>query len=110
MATNGHAWWGKVSVGNHVNIDIPITIGSGKRDLDAALWWPESASQTHNDIDVHLIDPSGVERAKGYSAVSVFERTGVNGALQSGRWVVRIRGYSVPTGSQTVYWAVHVRN
>ena len=110
MAVNGYAWWGKVSVGNSVNIDIPINIVSGKHDLDAALWWPESAAQAHNDIDVHLIDPSGAERAKGYSAVSVFERTGVNGALQSGTWVVRIRGYSVPTGSQTVYWAIHVRN
>lgn len=110
MATNGLAWWGKVSVGNSVNIDIPINIGSGKRDLDAALWWPESATQTHNDIDVHLIDPSGAERAKGYSGVSVFERTGVNGVLQPGNWRVRIRGYSVPTGSQTVYWAVHMRN
>lgn len=110
MATNGHAWWGKVSAGNHVNIDIPINVGSGKRDLGAALWWPESAAQAHNDIDVHLIDPSGIERAKGYSAVSVFERTGVNGTLQTGTWVIRIRGYSVPTGSQTVYWAAHVRN
>jgi hypothetical protein len=110
MATNGHAWWGKVSVGNHVNIDIPINVGSGKRNLDAALWWPESAAQTHNDIDVHLIDPSGVERAKGYSGVSIFERAGVGGTLQTGTWVIRIRGYSVPTGSQTAYWAVHVRN
>ncbi|CAH1081526.1 S8 family serine peptidase [Candidatus Nitrotoga sp. 1052] len=110
MATNGHAWWGKVSVGNHVNIDIPINVGVGKSNLDAALWWPESATQTHNDIDVHLIDPSGIERAKGYSGVSIFERTGVNGALQAGTWVIRIRGYNVPTGSQTVYWATHVRN
>ena len=110
MATNGHAWWGKASVGHHLNIDIPINVGAGKRDLDAALWWPESAAQTHNDIDVHLIDPSGVERAKGYSSVSVFERTGVNGTLQTGTWKIRIRGYSVPTGSQTVYWAVHIRN
>ncbi len=108
MATNGYAWWGKVLVGNHMNIDISINVGSGKRDLDAALWWPESATQTHNDIDVHLIDPSGVERAKGYSGVSVFERTGVSGALQTGTWRVRIRGYRVPTGSQIVYWAVHV--
>lgn len=110
MATNGHAWWGKVSVGNHVNVDIPITLGAGKRDLDAALWWPESQTQSHNDVDVHLIDPSGVERAKGYSGASVFERTGVNEAVAAGTWIVRIRGYSVPTGSQTVYWAVHVRN
>ena len=110
MATNGHAWWGKTSVGHHVNIDIPINVGSGKKDLDAALWWPESAAQNHNDIDVHLIDPSGVERAKGYSGVSIFERTGVNGALQAGTWIVRVRGYNVPTGSQSVYWAVHIRN
>jgi serine protease AprX len=110
MATNGHAWWGKVSVGNLQNIDIPINVGAGKNDLDVALWWPESATQTHNDIDVHLIDPSGIERAKGYSGVSVFERTGVNGALQTGTWVIRIRGYNVPTGSQTVYWATHIRN
>lgn len=109
MATNGLAWWGKTSVGHHVNIDIPINVGPGKRDLDAALWWPESTAQSHNDIDVHLIDPSGVERAKGYSAVSVFERTGVNGTLQTGTWTIRIRGYSVPTGSQTVYWAAHIR-
>ncbi len=110
MATNGLAWWGKVSIGHHVNIDIPINIGAGKRDLDAAIWWPESAAQSHNDIDVHLLDPSGAERAKGYSAVSIFERTGVNGTLQTGKWIIRIRGYSVPTGSQTVYWAAHIRN
>jgi len=110
MATNGHAWWGKVSVGNHMNIDIPIHMGAGKKDLDVALWWPESAAQTHNDIDVHLIDPSGIERAKGFSGVSVFERTGVNGTLQAGTWVIRIRGYNVPMGSQTVYWATHIRN
>ena len=99
-----------MSVGHHVNIDIPINVGAGKKDLDAALWWPESAAQNHNDIDVHLIDPSGVEHARGYSGVSIFERTGVNGALQSGTWTIRVRGYNVPTGSQTVYWAVHIRN
>lgn len=110
MATNGYAWWGKTVVGNHINIDIPINVASGKSDLDVALWWPESASQSHNDIDVHLIDPNGIERAKGYSSISVFERTGVNGSLQSGTWKIRIRGYQVPTGSQTVYWAAHIRN
>jgi serine protease AprX len=110
MATNGHAWWGKVSITDRLNCDIPINVGAGKQNFDAALWWPEAASQDHNDIDVHLIDPSGVERAKGYSSVSVFERTGVNGALQAGRWIIRIRGYQVRTGAQTVYWAAHIRN
>ena len=110
MATNGWAWWGKVTVGHHQNIDIPINFGSGKQDFDAAIWWPESAAQSHNDVDIHLLDPSGVERARGYSAVSVFERTGVDGTLSAGTWTLRIRAYSVVTGTQTVYWAAHVRN
>ena len=110
MATNGTAYWGKVAVQQNVNINIPISVGNGRNDFDGALWWPESASQAHNDIDIHLIDPNGVERARGFSASSVFERAAVEGPLQSGVWTLRIRGYSVPTGSQIVYWAAHVRN
>ncbi len=110
MATNGWAWWGKVGVTDGMTIDIPINVSAGKENFDVSLWWPESAPQTHNDIDVHLIDPSGVEQSKGYSGVSVFERAGVGGALQVGTWTVRIRGYDVNTGSQTVYWAAHIRN
>ncbi|WP_427156982.1 S8 family peptidase [Aliinostoc sp. HNIBRCY26] len=110
MATNGWAHWGKVVVNNGATIDIPISVSSNKRDFDAALWWPESAAQAHNDIDVHLIDPSGVEKARGFSALSVFERAKVAGSLTPGTWKLRIRGYSVPTGGQTVYWAAHIRN
>jgi serine protease AprX len=75
----------------------------------AALWWPETATQAHNDIDVYLIDPSGAVRAGSWSIPTVFERARVDGALNNGTWKLRIRGYSVPTGSQTVYWAAHVR-
>jgi hypothetical protein len=110
MATNGWANWGKIVVSNGATIDIPISVGAGKKNLDGALWWPESASQAHNDIDIHLIDPTGVERARGFSAVSVFERARVSGALASGTWKIRIRGYNVPTGGQVVYWASHFQN
>jgi hypothetical protein len=110
MATNGWAWWGKVAVGNYMNIEIPITLEEGKYDFDVALWWPESAFQPHSDIDVYLIDPSGTERAKGFSAKSVFERTGVSGELDPGVWTIRIRGFNVKALAQTVYWAAHVRN
>lgn len=110
MATNGHAYWGKLAVGNGATIEIPISVGSGRKDFDVALWWPESQSQQHNDVDVHLIDPSGTERARGYSGPSVFERAGVAGSLTSGTWKIRIRGYNVRTGSQLVYWAAHIRN
>ncbi|NEO64800.1 MAG: hypothetical protein F6J98_32150, partial [Moorea sp. SIO4G2] len=67
-------------------------------------------SQAHNDIDIHLIDPTGTERARGFSAVSVFERARVSGSLTPGTWKIRIRGFNVPTGSQVVYWASHIRN
>jgi len=110
MATNGWAYWGKVVVLDKQNIDIAIGVSAGKDDFDAALWWPESESQDHNDIDVHLIDPSGTERAKGYSGVSVFERARVDGSLTPGTWKLRIRGYHVRTSSQLVYWAAHIRN
>ncbi|WP_373530203.1 S8 family serine peptidase [Nostoc sp.] len=110
MATNGWANWGKIVVTNGATIDIPIGIGATKKNLDASLWWPESASQAHNDVDVHLIDPTGVERARGFSALSVFERARVSGALASGTWKIRIRGYNVPTGGQVVYWASHYQN
>ncbi|WP_083305036.1 S8 family serine peptidase [Moorena producens] len=110
MATNGWANWGKVVVGNGMTIDIPINVAAGKKDFDGALWWPESASQAHNDIDIHLIDPTGTERARGFSAVSVFERARVSGSLTPGTWKIRIRGFNVPTGSQMVYWASHIRN
>jgi hypothetical protein len=110
MATNGHAWWGKVAVTNGATVDIPITIASGKKNFDGALWWPETASQQHNDVDLHLIDPGGVERAKGFSAVSIFERARVAGGLAAGTWTLRIRGYSVQTSSQMVYWAAHIEH
>jgi serine protease AprX len=63
----------------------------------------------HNDIDLHLVDPSGVVRASSISIPSVFERARVSGPVARGTWKLRIRGYNVPGGSQTVYWAAHVR-
>lgn len=109
MATNGWAWWGKVAVGDRMNVDIPINVPANRQNFDGALWWPESEIQDHNDIDIHLIDPSGVERARGYSSASVFERAAVDGTLQTGTWTLRIRGYRVQTGTQTVYWASHIQ-
>lgn len=117
LPTDGWAWWGKVSVANGQTIDIPLGISGGNSNtLDGALWWPETAFQfpfigrfeIHNDIDLYLIDPNGIIRASSISIPSVFERARVSGRVASGTWKLRIRGYNV-TGSQTVYWAAHVR-
>jgi serine protease AprX len=109
LPTNGQVWWGKVSVGNHKTIDIPLSLAAGSNTLDGALWWPESATQAHNDIDLSLIAPSGAAVASSATLTSVFELARVAGAVAAGTWKLRIRGYSVPTGSQTVYWAAYVR-
>src|SRR5262245_17229442 len=117
LPTDGWAWWGKVSVSNGMTIDIPLNISGGSPNtLDGALWWPEWAFQfpligrieVHNDIDLYLIDPGGAVRASSISIPSVFERARVNGRVGAGTWRVRIRGYNV-NGTQTVYWAAHVR-
>lgn len=107
---NGTEWFGKVSVANNATIDIPLNIlaGGSLNTLNGALWWPETAAQTHNDIDLYLVDPNGNELAYSVSTPSVFERARVDGTIAAGAWKLRIRGYSV-TGSQTVYWSAHVR-
>lgn len=113
LPTDGWAWWGKVNVSNHDNIDIPISIGSNISKLDAALWWPEfgfnilwMTIDPHNDIDLRLVDPTGSTRAFSISTNSVFERAQVAGGIGPGTWKVRITGYNVTAGPQVVYWTM----
>jgi len=110
MPVNGWVWWGKVSISQGTLVNINLNIGSGASDMRASLWWPEGQTEQHDDIDIHLIDPGGTEKARGYSGVSIFERARVEGTLASGTWTVRIRGYSVPSGPQTVFWVVDVHS
>jgi hypothetical protein len=110
LPTDGWAWWGRVTVNDGDTINIPLNISGGTANtFDGALWWPETQSQTHNDIDISLIDPSGAQRASSVSVASVFERARVGGSTTNGQWTLRIRGYRVPAGPQNVYWAAHVR-
>jgi serine protease AprX len=109
MPANGTLHRGTVTVTTTGQvINIPIAVSAGTTRLDAALWWPETAAQTHNDIDLRLIDPSGVERAASRSGPSVFERAQYTGTL-SGTWTLRISGFAVPTSPQTVYYAAFRR-
>jgi serine protease AprX len=113
MDTGGLSWFGSVSITDGAHIDIPLEMGvGGFRVLDAALWWPESPSagtEVHNDIDLILVSPSGVQRAFSRQTLSVFERARVEevGHLDHGTWRLRIHGFRVPGGSQTVFYAAH---
>jgi hypothetical protein len=110
LITGATPYWGKVIVPFIFwnKVDIKLTIGSGKTGLEAALWWPEGATETHSDIDLFLIDPSGTVRGKGISGPSVFERARVCGALAPGKWTLRIKGQSGPI--RLVYWVADVRD
>lgn len=105
MPTGGVAFWGKVTLGPSTVVDIPIAVSSASwTAVEGALWWPEQATATHNDVDLSLIDPAGVVRASSTSAVSVFERARTSGTVTTGTWKLRVRAHRV-TGAQNVYWS-----
>ena len=94
---------GQDTVGNGQTIDIPLGIGA--EPLDAALWWPETTSQTHNDVDLLILRPSGLPGAVSASISSVYERARVTSSITTGTWKVHIQGFSIAS-PQTVFWAV----
>jgi hypothetical protein len=57
----------KVTVHDREVIDVPMSITASSCRLTGALWWPEESGE-HNDVDISLIDPSGVSRAVSDSA------------------------------------------
>jgi hypothetical protein len=99
--------WGSVTVDPWTQADVPIYLESPGL-MDVAIWWPESVSQTHNDVDLALVDPYSGEAASTATA-SVFEKIEYDGVGTTGTWTVSIRPSSV-SSSQTVYWALAVRN
>ncbi len=105
LPVGGSFWRGSSSIANGQTIDIPIGLPATNDVLNAAIWWPE-APANHNDVDLSLVDPSGAVRASSPSASGVFERVSVNGPITGGTWKLRIRGYSVPSGPQPVYWSI----
>jgi hypothetical protein len=95
----------QVSISANQTLSIPFAVGQGTNaDLKVAIWWPERPT-AHNDIDLQLVDPNGFVRDSSITVSSVFEKVGVHGVLTPGTWTLRIRGYSVPTGSQLVNYA-----
>jgi hypothetical protein len=110
LPVNGYSWWGKVSVGNGEVVEIPLNVTrSSANNLDGAIWWPESASN-HNDVDLRIVSPSGSTMDSSISVPSVFERVRASGSVVTGVWKLRINGYAVSGGQQTVYYNATVRN
>ena len=101
MMTNSTWFAGKTAIASGF-IDMPISVTGTVSRIDAALWWPEAASQ-HNDIDLDLLNPSGAAVAWSQSVQSVYEKIRLT-TTTTGTWKVRVKWYS-GAGSQPVYWA-----
>jgi subtilisin family serine protease len=98
---------GSRTISGGQTLDIPFATVASQWDLQVAIWWPEGTTY-HNDVDLYVVDPAGSYRAAAISSLSVFEVTRVNGNLSpAGTWNLRMYGYSVPTGPQTVYYMIY---
>jgi serine protease AprX len=110
LPINGFSWWGKVSVAHHETVEIPLNVTrESANNLDGAIWWPETAAN-HNDIDLRIVSPSGAVMDSSISIPSVFERVRAAGNVATGSWKLRIYGYSVSGGRQTIYYNATVRH
>jgi hypothetical protein len=108
LPTDGTLRWGHVDVHDSETNEISLELRRPQARLDAALWWPETGvERLHNDIDLTIVDPDGVQH-KSNSQPSVFERARAEGSRR-GTWKIRIQGTSVPGTSQRVYFAIFNR-
>lgn len=122
LPSTGSSLFGKVWVSDAIkSVDIPIEVtATGSPQLiQAALWWPEptvlegeNPKDTHNDVDLELVSPGwfGGVKAKSNAANGVFERAEVLVAPnETGRWILRVKPFSMRTPHQVVYWSASVR-
>jgi serine protease AprX len=98
---------GLVSVCSGTNLDIPMPLGT-MSSVDVAIWWPESPS-LHNDVDLFLKNPSGVQVASSTGSNTIFEKARATTNLAAGTWTIRLTPYSV-TGCQSVWWAIYAKS
>lgn len=104
--------WGYLYLDASTQYDYTFNIGSSGAfyDLTASLWWPEGATQTHNEVDISLIDPTGVVRATSNSATSVFQKARAAGLLALNNWTIRMtRQGGGAAGSQQVFYAFYYK-
>ncbi len=111
VGLSGDKWVrGTRSITNNDVDTVSFDIDSNDTCIEAAIWWPEGVTW-HNDIDLYLDNPNGVQQGSSIEVDSVFERIRVNGPFAvTGTWNLRIEGYSVKAAAspETVYYFAHV--
>ena len=91
-------------------IDIPFDADSDRdADFRSAVWWPDAldgSTLIHSEVDLSILDPSGVEVSSSVSDISVFENAMVVGPMASGKWTIRLIGTQIPQ-PQIAYYAAY---
>jgi hypothetical protein len=106
LGTGGVHWSGARTLNaSGQNSYVNFTVPAGTEDLRAAIWWPEGAAEAHDDIDLRVEHPPGTPVQSSISINSVFEHVIVSNPA-AGDWRIRIRGFDVDSGPQTVYYAI----
>jgi hypothetical protein len=105
LSVGGNFWRGSTNItATGQQIDIPIAVPATPNRFQIAIWWPEGATQAHDDIDLSVLNPSGVVVGSSASVNGIWEKVSLAGPTAAGTWTVRIRGFSVPRSPQLVHW------
>jgi serine protease AprX len=96
-------------VGNGMTVPEQVVVPPNAGSFNAVIWWPESTN-SHDDVDLTVVDPNGVVRGSSLSAAGVFERVNVVGPLTPGTWTLQLHGFNVPDSAALVYMTTIFRN
>lgn len=117
LPAGGWSKFGKIALGpEREPREIPIEVESAELDrVEAAIWWPGEQVgtdsllyETHSNLDLELIDPTGLIRGESRSVKGLFERLAVHGPIVPGTWKLRISG-TPGQFAETVYWTTALR-
>jgi hypothetical protein len=109
LPETGNYTTGSFDISHATETYATVTVPSGKL-LRAAIWWPESAvlpsgSSYHNRIYLEIVKPSGFSAKKAEDQGSVFQYASVPLTIESGNYIIKVKGANVVSGPQKVYWA-----
>ena len=114
---NDHISYDKISLNASEFFEVRLSIPApGARSFRAAIWWPEYSEfdaagngiDTHNDINLDLLDSNGRTVMSSGTVKGVFERLAVP-SLSGGTWTLRITAKTIRKGPQTIYYSTAVK-
>lgn len=96
-SVGGGATFNLISNGDYYDCTVNVNPYYPVKKIKGAIWWAESPTMPHSDIDLKLISPTGTLLASSNSISSIFEKVeyGNAGQLPDGDYTLRVSAYSV---------------